>query len=118
MKKIEAVKENGNYNIDIIDGNNYLAGTIIDLKRNQYYLITPEGYDEESLNFIIENIINKIALKKYNREKNERVGDIKTYAEEILIRELDFLKESENIKINNLGILKKVSTDINAIRHI
>ena len=74
MKRIEVVKENDNYNIDIIDENKYLAGTIIDLKRNQYYLILPDGYDKESLDFIVDNIINKIALKQYNKEKQERVG--------------------------------------------
>ena len=118
MKRIEVVKENDNYNIDIIDENKYLAGTIIDLKRNQYYLILPDGYDKESLDFIVDNIINKIALKQYNKEKQERVGDIKTYAEELLLRELNFVKETDSIIIENLGILTKSENNSSNIRYI
>ena len=49
MKRIEVIKEKEKYNIDILDNKKYLAGTIIDLKRKQYYLILPDGYDDESV---------------------------------------------------------------------
>lgn len=121
MKRIEVIKEKEKYNIDILDNKKYLAGTIIDLKRKQYYLILPDGYDDESVDFLIENIINKISVKEYDKSKNERVGEIKSYSDEILERELNelgLLHEENKISIENLGILSnKSNNNLNISRH-
>lgn len=104
MKQFEVFKDNNIYDISVLDDNRYLAGTMIDLNRNQYYLILPDKYDKDAVDFIINNIINVVAVSKYDGKK---VGSIKTYTKELLEKELDNLGFNEvrslnyNVLINN-----------------
>lgn len=114
MKKIEIYIENNNYSIDVIDENTYFAGTIIDLKRKQYYIILPDGFDKTSAEFLIENIINKIAIKKYN--ENNRVGSIKSNSAELLkviLSDLGFKDNDKKIEIQNIDFFSTTKENKN-----
>lgn len=121
MKRIEVQNENGNYNIDILEDNKYLAGTIIDIKRKQFYLIIPEGYDQSSVDFLVENIIDKISLKKFNKEKNERVGEIKSYSKEVLLRifaEFGLELSYNDADLDNYSVLSNNNNFVNEVKYI
>ncbi len=121
MKRIEVQNDNGNYNIDILEDNKYLAGTIIDIKRKQFYLIIPEGYDQSSVDFLVENIIDKISLKKFNKEKNERVGEIKSYSKEVLLRifaEFGLELSYNDADLDNYSVLSNNNNFVNEVKYI
>ena len=102
MKHLEVLKERNIYDISIVDDNRYLAGTIVDLDRDQYYLVLPDKYDKGACDFIITNIIDVISVKGYEGKK---VGEIKTYSKELLDKTLENLGYEETESSSYKGLI-------------
>ena len=93
MMYFDCVKERGVYDIDVVESDKDLVGLTIDTRRNQFYVFKPEGKltkaESKAFNLLKDEIINKIALKKYN---GELTGETKIYAKAIL----DLIKKFVN----------------------
>ena len=105
MREIEALKERGVYDIDLYDQGRELIGLTVDTRRKQFYVIVPsDGIITKDVHdaykFIEGLIIDRIAEEKYKGKLN---GEIKSYAEEILVNTLTTLgvttiTEKENME--------------------
>ena len=90
MKEIEALKERGVYDIDVLDQGKQLIGLTVDTRRKQFFVIVPSdgiinSDVRDAYKFIEGTIINRIAEDKY---KGKLTGETKSYAEEILVKTL------------------------------
>lgn len=110
MIEIEALNERGVYDIDVLDQGKELIGLTVDTRRKQFFVITPsDGIINKDVHdaykFIEGTIINRIAEEKY---KGKLTGEIKSYAEEILVKTLSIFgvtpitekENEENIKFS------------------
>ncbi len=102
MMYFDCLKERGVYDIDVVESEKDLVGLTVDTRRNKYYVIKPEGHltksEKAALELLKNEIINKIALKKYN---GELTGETKLYSQAILDMlskqiGLSFASEKEN----------------------
>lgn len=107
MKHFECLKERGIYDIDIVEADRDLVSLTVDTKRNMYYVIKPEGNltksEKEALELLKEEIINKIALKKYN---GQLTGETKVYSAAILdmlSKQIGFSYASEKENEETIG---------------
>lgn len=93
MREIEALKERGVYDIDLYEQGKELIGLTVDTRRKQFYVIVPSDKIitkdvHDAYKFIEGTIINRIAEEK---DKGKLTGEIKSYAEEILVNTLTTL---------------------------
>ena len=93
MREIEALKERGIYDIDIVEKGQDLIGLTVDTRRKQFYVVLPANgvvskdvY--EAYQFIKTTFVDRIAEEKYIGKLN---GEIKSYADEILVSTLTTL---------------------------